>query len=308
MLLAGVILALLFAPPHFPAEAQEGMIQIGVLLSYDLAPYQETLQGFKQYLQEREAKVNLIVYNLKGETSQATPALTEFKSCGARLLFTLGTLALDSACRDSTVTPIIASMVMNTQELKKTRHITGVALEFPLEVQLQWLRRFLPHCRHVGVLFNPKENQRKIETAGRLAEKMGIRLVPQEIRTPQDLPGAMDYLARRAEVIWGVADNLVITPQTARELLLLSFRNGIPFVGLSSAWAEAGALYALDRDYLDMGRQCGEMAWKVLQGTPVEAIAPADPRKVVYYVNQKTAAHLKLELPEELLRGARRVY
>jgi putative ABC transport system substrate-binding protein len=307
-LLTGLILAVLLTPPHPPAAAQDDLSHIGVLLSYDLAPYQETLQGFRQYLMEQGAKVNFLVYNLKGDAAQAAPAVKEIRSGGAKLLFTLGTLALDAACREGADIPMIASLVMNTADLRKRSHLTGVALEFPLETQLHWLRRFLPRSRHVGVIFNPRENKPKMEAAARLAQKMGLDLVGLEVQTPQDLPGAMDNLAKRADVLWGVPDSLVITPQTARELLLLSFRSGIPFIGLSATWVEAGALYALDRDYVDVGRQCGEMAWKVLQGSPAGAIPPATPRKMVYFVNLKTAAQMKLDLPEELVRGARQVF
>ena len=71
---------------------------------------------------------------------------------------------------------------------------------------------------------------------------------------------------------------------------------------------KAGAFYALDWDFTDLGMQCGEMALKVLQGTQINALPPGGPRKVVYAVNQKTARHMKIEIAETLVRSAREVF
>jgi putative ABC transport system substrate-binding protein len=80
------------------------------------------------------------------------------------------------------------------------------------------------------------------------------------------------------------------------------------FSGLSASWVKAGALYALERDYEDLGAQCAEMALKVLDGTRASALPPVMPRKVGYALNARTAEHLKLRLTPELLDGAVEVF
>ena len=162
----------------------------------------------------------------------------------------------------------------------------------------------MPGQRNIGVLFNPAENQGRIDEATRAAKDMGLNLHARRVETPKDLPAALESLSNRADVLWGVADQVVLNPQTVRPILLFSLHNRIPFVGLSATWVKAGALYALDRDYGDIGRQCAEMAVKILQGTAPRSIAPAPPRKVVYSVNMKTARILKLDIQSGLLQGA----
>jgi putative ABC transport system substrate-binding protein len=173
---------------------------------------------------------------------------------------------------------------------------------------LQWLQRFLPQKKIVGVLFNPKENGDKIETATKLASDLGLRLIARAVETPQDLPDALENLARQIDVLWGIADQTVLSPQTAEAILLTAFRHRIPFVGLSMSWVKAGALYALDRDYLDLGAQCGEMALQLLQGAQASALPPIAPRKVVYSLNLKTASYMKVDIPEALIKGAQQVF
>jgi putative ABC transport system substrate-binding protein len=181
-------------------------------------------------------------------------------------------------------------------------------MEFPLETQFQWLRNVLPQNRTVGVLFNPQENRRTIEEANRIAQSLGLLLIAVEVQTPQALPDALKSLAREADVLWGIPDQTVLSPQTAKPLLLFSFRNRIPFVGLSTPWVEAGALYALDRDYTDLGVQCGELALQILQGKPAKSLPPVSPRKIVYALNLKTAQYMKVDIPQALVAEARQVF
>jgi hypothetical protein len=59
------------------------------------------------------------------------------------------------------------------------------------------------------------------------------------------LLGALAALTNSADVLWGIADDMVMTTETARSILLFSLRNRLPLIGLSGAWVKAGALMAL---------------------------------------------------------------
>jgi putative ABC transport system substrate-binding protein len=158
------------------------------------------------------------------------------------------------------------------------------------------------------VLFNTKENRDKVESAARVAQGLGLKLVMREVQTPRDLPQALDSMANQADALWGIADQMVLSPQTAEPILLFSLRNRIPLAGLSTSWVKAGALYALDRDYVDLGAQCGDMAMKVLQGARASSLPLTTPRKVLYSLNLKTANHMKLDIPQPLIDGAQQVF
>jgi putative ABC transport system substrate-binding protein len=304
---AAVWLAAIFGvgawvPPCAAAE------QIVVLASRDAPPYAQAIGGFRDYLKERGVKMELRVQALEGDAAKARDVVGEVLQEGASLIFTLGSLATKSACDQIRETPIVAGLILNAGEWKGAGNITGVALEFPLETELEWLQRFLPGRERVGVLFNAKENREKVERAARLAGQVGLDLVALEVNRPKDLPGVLKGLSRRIDVLWGMPDQVVFSRQTAKAILLFSFRNRIPFVGLSRAWVKAGALYALERDYRDLGAQCGEMAFKILQGETVDSIPAASPRTVTYVLNRKTMRHLKLSIPEDLIRGASKVF
>jgi len=307
-LLAVLMLAVLGIIGDGFADGSAEESRIVILTSSRAAPYEEALAGFQQALRQQGVRAIFEVYSLEGETPRVAQVLQDVKQGGSALLLTLGTAATQRARQDITTVPIIAGLVLSADEFKGAPNISGVTLDFPVTLQLEWLRRFLPTAKTIGVIYNPRENQQRIEAASRVAHELGLKLESQQVSDTRELPTALETLAKKIDVLWGMVDELVLTPQTAKHILLFSFQNRIPFVGLSTAWVKAGAVYALDWDYTDLGMQCGEMALKVLRGTPINALPPMVPRKVVYALNQKTARHMKIEIAETLVHGAREVF
>lgn len=280
-----------------PSEAA-GPDTVAVLLSTEAPPFDQVLEGFRDYFEQKNIPVDIDVLH-DGLAAEAQ---------NVKLIFALGSEALVQARARNPDLPIVAGMILRREDLTSLPKTTGVYLEFPVDTQLRWMRRILPEARRIGVVYSRAENMERVANAKRVLEQMGFQLVPQEVSDPRELPAALENLANTADVLWGVNDQVVLNPQTARHILLFSFRNRIPFVGLSNAWSRAGALYSLDRDYQDIGRQCGEMAWRILQGEPTRSISPVPPRKLTYSLNLKAAKRMKLDIPPSVRQGAEKVY
>jgi len=282
-------------------------VRVSVLVSQDAGPYQEALSGFKRYLEQQGMKVTYDIHALHGDASLASSALRLAVQNKVRLVLTLGSMATRAAVKQTPELPIVAGMILTGEDLEKAPNATGVVLEFPAETELRWLTRLLPKEKRIAVLFNSGENQSRIEAASLAAKSLGLILEPRKLESPRDLPSALESLASQADALWGIADPVVLNPQTAQPILLFSLRNRIPFIGLSLTWVKAGALYALDRDYTDIGMQCGELALRIIQGKSAGTLPTVVPRKAVYSVNLKTARQLKVEIPKDLLDGAQSI-
>jgi len=302
-----IVFALVFVSARLTLSVAQNT-PIVIVTSQDTSPYQEVVTGFRRYLEQQRIEGPVLVYSLQNDLAATKALLSTTKKEGARLFLTVGSQATHLALQEAGETPVIACMVVNSAEVQKATNATGVNIDFPIETQLQWLQRFLPERKTVGILYNPKENQEKVEEAFKVARALGLKLVARPVDTPQSLPDALESLANDADVLWGFTDKTVLSPQTAEPILLFSFRHRIPFTGLSSSWVKAGALYALDRDYIDLGAQCGEIAVKVLQGVRAGSLPPVAPRKVTYAVNLKTAQHMKVDITPSLLEGAQHVF
>jgi putative ABC transport system substrate-binding protein len=166
----------------------------------------------------------------------------------------------------------------------------------------------LPQVKNVGVIYSSEENRILMQQADKLLAKQGLTLHQVQIDDPAKIMDALKRLERRVDVLLGLTDSTVLNTSTAKDVLLFSLRNRIAFVGLSEAWVKAGAIYALERDYQDMGRQCGEMALKILAGQQPEALKPVSPRTVRYFLNQQIAERLKINVSDELIANAEAVF
>ena len=285
--------------------------RIVVVLSADAMPYQQALAGLRRNLLATMPGARLEVVALGGDTARVGDAVQAIRGGGApvALVVTLGTLATRTLIARVPDVPIVAGMILNAAELHSTANVTGVYLEYPVEVELDWLRRLVPEGRRVGVLYHGDEGGQRVADARRVAAAAGGAFTVVAIRVdgPADLPDALAQLTNRADVLWSLNDPVVYNPETARSLLLFSLRNRIPLVGQSTAWVRAGALYALDRDYDDVGAQCADLAARIVAGEAVGTLPPAPPRKVRYTLNLKTAATLGFPLPDAVVRGAAEV-
>lgn len=302
-LLTFALLSVASAPQGDAAEAK-----MAVLISASGLPYDQTLEGFQRAMVRSGKKISYSLFHLAGSAAKAETAVRASKANKASLLFTVGTIATQQALREADDIPVVAVLVMNDGMLNQAPNATGVLLDYPIDTQLQWINRVLPDVRTVGVVVHSAYNRERLDAATRTAAGMQIRLLTQEIGSAAELPGALARLGNNADVLWGIADPLVLAPENAKQLLLFSFRNRIPLIGPSSSWVKAGALYSLDWDYHDMGAQGAEMALQVLNGARVGSLSPAFPRKISLSLNRGIVQTMKLRVSETIFREAHVVY
>jgi len=293
---------------HQPVPAVAATPKVVIVLSQESSPYTDMVQGFRVSLAGAGVQAEIEIHNLKGNSANAPKVIRFLKNEPPTMFLTVGSLATQAVLAEHEKVPVIASLTAHLEKLRKKGNLTGVGLEFSLESQFEVMRRILPELATVGVLYSPQENQVIIDQAQNLAKKLGIKLVTRPVETPHGIPDALESLANNVDLLWGITDHVVVSSQTAEPILLFSFRNKIPFAGLSAPWVKAGSLYALERDYGDIGSQCAEIAVKVLNKTNPRTIQVDPPRKVLFSVNLKTARSMKIELPQQVIDRASQVF
>lgn len=297
------------AGPLQPSTAsEEGKWHIVVLVSHDAPPYREALKGFRRSISQHGADAVVEEFDLQHDAMKIAAALEKARHERNRLVLTLGTPATELAETEGKTLPLVACLVLNTDVLAKGSNSTGVLLQVSLKQQFDWMQRLLRPGAKIAVLYNPRENQGRVDEAERIARDAGFELVPVLVATPQMLPTALDDAVSRSDALWVIPDSLVVSPETAKTLLLASFRSHVPMIGLSSAWVKAGALFALDWDYEDVGAQCGEVAMQVLAGTRPGSLAPVNARHTTYALNLRTAREMRVGLSDSLIGSASQVF
>jgi putative ABC transport system substrate-binding protein len=285
------------------AQAQAAP-NIAVLTSNDTPASADILDGFRSSLAQQGVKSDLVIHSMENSQEKADLVLAKLRETKPDLVLALGSLAVKSVGEHLTGVPVIASMVLDKTVFKQYENVTGVALEFPVKEQIAWMQKILPDIRNVGVIYSSEENKARIANASKLFKKRGRALQQKRISAPSELMPALKQLKNRVDAFWGVSDAMVLNSKTAQKLLLFSLRQRIPFVGLSKAWVKAGALYALERDYFDVGQQCAEMAKLSLAGKDINNMAAVTPRTIRYSLNLKIAKKIKVKLSQEIIAGA----
>lgn len=291
-----------------PVPVAAASLKVVIVLSQESSPAADMVEGFRTALTGAGVQAQIEIHNLNGRSENALNVLRPYKNEPPTMFLTVGSLATQVVLAEHGEVPVIAGLTAHLETFRKKRNLTGVGLEFSLESQFQIMRSILPDLGTVGVLYGPKENQQTIDAALRLAAKLSVKLVPKPVESPRDIPDALESLVNNIDLLWGITDQVVVSPQTAEPILLFSFRNKIPFAGLSTPWVKAGSFYALERDYGDIGNQCAEIAVKILNKTAPNTIQVVPPRKVLLSINLKTARAMNLKLSEQIIRGASQVF
>ncbi len=290
---AAALAAVLLAGALLPlgAMAAERLV---VITSGELGSYQQVQAG----LQHAFPGAEMMQVNPDVATAVAH-ALARLPRDAA--IVTLGRRASVLVAEVAPPNPVVNCMARGEPAARGS----AVPLEVPLDTQIAWVKRLIPAARNVGILFDPAQNERRVPELTAAWKRAGFVPVLEPVAGPAALPGALTRLTQNVDVLYAIPDTTVYAAEHSRPLLLFSFRNRVPLVGPSEGWVRAGALYALEWDYADIGRFCGALALRHLAGT--KAPAPPPPRTRVV-VNARTAAHQRVQWDDDVRRAFDRVY
>jgi putative ABC transport system substrate-binding protein len=269
-----------------------------VLSSSDALPYQQAIAGI------HATGLPVDVLQATGEADASLRAAL-LRAGRDGVVVTLGASAAAIAAQAAPSVAVVNCMVLGNDPAKAPAGTTVVPLDIPFDTLLLWLKRLLPDAHNVGVLFDPAQNERRAADAAAALQHAGYTPLLEAVPGPSALPAALKRLTNSADVVQSIADTTVFNAQHSRALLLFSFRNRIPLVGPSDAWVRAGALYAVDWDYADLGRFCAATAARQAAGGRTPAPPPA---RTQVSVNLRSAEQLRIKWDPELLRQVNRVY
>ena len=274
--------------------------KIVAISSDDTAPYSLAMSGL--------ARLNVSVerFQLPADAERAIAAAisrggrgTAVVAFGAAAAAIAGNVAKDT----TTGLPVVNCMILDATPASAAS--INVPLEIPMDTQAAWIQRLLPRARTVGILFDPARNELRASESAAAMKRAGLVVLSEPVPNPPALPVALQRMQNHVDVVQALADPTVYAPEHARALLLFSFRHQIPLVGPTESWVRAGALFALDWDYADLGRYCGALALRQLAG--VKTPPPPPPRTRVV-ANGRSAEQLRIHWDAQTLQLIDRVY
>lgn len=281
---------------------------VAVLTSADVDAYRSAVAGFKSVLvRHRVAKE----YDMNGDFDRGRGQLSEIESeVQPDLILAVGAWALQVVAEKGTTIPTIYTMVLNPPAIlgQQSTTITGASMNVPTERALGILVTLGPEVRRIGVVFDPSHTAYLLAEARQTALP-GLEFVALEVSSPGEAVSAFKTLQDQGvDALWILPDDTVLkSPKILEEVILSSLKRGIPLLGSSPRHAEMGAplsLYFANSE--DIGRQAGELANQVFEGSPA-SLPFTKARKVDLVVNLRTAEKHGIRIPDEILAGASRI-
>ncbi len=298
--------------PNVASYALEPVIAVVSIKSVN--PYNQAFSGFEQELKDSGVKKFLYQFDLGSFEDNQGELVNKINILKPNLIFAIGTKATLFAQENFKEVPIISSMVLSPVKSGVSGNPEGlgdstveVSLDIPLEVQFKKLKEVLPSVKRVGVLYNAKDYE-WIKRVAMVGRKYGLAIVAKPVNAGTDVPRLLDEIVKEVDCLWAQADNLIYNVQSSEYIILTLIRNKLPFMAFSSSYVKAGALFALECDYVNIGRQSAILAIRILKGADPKLIASVEPKKVMLVVNQRIAQLIGINIPLEIMNQAKEVY
>lgn len=189
-----------------------------------------------------------------------------------------------------------------TGRARRRSQFSAIYLDQPLVRQFNLVRRTLPGRQRVSALLGPDSAPLlpRLRSAAKLA---GLELSSEEVGQEEEIVPALARVLASSDVLLALPDGLVFTRDTARAVLLTSYRHRKPLIGFSQGYVGAGALAAVYSSPAQIARQTAEL----LQALPPGRIALPEPLYPAYFsvaVNRSVARALALDVPDDALLAA----
>jgi ABC-type uncharacterized transport system substrate-binding protein len=171
--------------------------------------------------------------------------------------------------------------------------------------RLGLLHEIVPQAAVVGFVVNPNYAQataqiRQIEDA---AHATGLQIYVLRVSNDEDIDIAFKTVAQqRIAAVIVAADPFIDTRRD--KIISLSAQQAVPTMYQFREHAAAGGLMSYGIDLIDVYRQVGIYAARVLKGAKPADLPVMEPTKFEFIINLKTARALGLEINPQLLTNA----
>jgi putative tryptophan/tyrosine transport system substrate-binding protein len=313
-----LILGALLAAGARSALAQSAKVfRLGILVNNDTTGEGEVLKGLHEHGYDEGR--NLIVERRYSKgVAERWPALAgELVALKVDAIYVETTPAALAARQASGTIPIVISTAIDpvgaglAQSLAHPGgNITGLAVLAPeiSEKALSLLKEAVPALNRVAVLWNDANPAfasvwQKVDAT---AHSLGLELLSQPARTPQDFPGVLTAMAsRHPDGVLVLQDAFVL--QYNRQIVEFALQEHVASVSTLRAFAELGGLMSFGPNLDALARKAADYLDKIFKGQKPADIPFEQPTTFDLVLNLKTAKALGLTIPPLLLAQADQV-
>lgn len=296
----------------------QGSYVIGISQFAEHGSLDNCREGFLQGLAEAgivEGQNLTVLYdNSQADMSMASTIADSFVSQKVNLICGIATPSAMSAynsCMNTDI-PVIYTAVSDPvasglakEDGSSVGNITGTSDYLAVTEQLEMIRKIMPDAKKIGIIYTTSETN-SISTVAeyeKYAADYGFEIVSTGINQISEVELAAKDMVTKVDCITNLTDNTVVS--ALQTVIAAANDAGIPVFGSEVEQVKAGCVASMGLEYVELGKQTGAMAAKVLKGEAkaselnFEVISEAS-----LYVNTAAAAKINLTLDEDFVNGA----
>ncbi|KLU60855.1 ABC transporter substrate binding protein [Peptococcaceae bacterium CEB3] len=200
------------------------------------------------------------------------------------------------------VTDPVAAKLVNSNENPGT-NVTGTTDMNPIKEQFALLKELVPQVKKVGIIYNAGEvnSQVQVKIAKGVASQMGLQVVEATVASTADVQQATQSVVGKVDVIYVPTDNMVVS--AAPTVLQVANQAKVPVISGESSVVDKGGLATIGINYENLGKQTGEMAIKVLNGSKPESMPIEGQKDFDTVINRTCADLLGIKVPDALKKA-----
>lgn len=289
-------------------------VVVGILQTATHSALDDAREGFIESLKAKGyEKAEFVVKNPEGDPTSMNQMATELvrKSDIVLGIGTPAALALQSA-RDSEQIDLVILFTAVTDPISiglmddatKPTDITGTNDMNPVADQVDLIIELVPSIKKLGILYKVDETNSLVQAnlAKEQAAKKGIEVVVRTVSEVIEISAATTAIIQNdgAEAIYLPTDNLIASNMPA--VVVVSDEKGVPTICGEAGMIESGGTITYSINYKTLGLLTGEMAAKILSGTPCSEVpsTSVDASGIEVVINEEVIEKLGLTVPQSI--------
>ena len=311
-IIASIIIAVLALTMSLTALA-DGIPTIGINQYGEHASLDNCRIGFLQGLADAglvEGEDFAVDYQNAGfDNAIAAQIGQNFSATNVALMCAIATpsaTACFAAAEDKDIPVVFTAITDPVEAGLDSGNVTGTSDKLPVEAQLDLIRKLQPDADTIGIIYTTSEPN-SVSAIAEYQEKcgdFGFTVEVIGVTAQSEVTQAADTLiSKGVDCFSNLTDNNVVG--VLPSILEKTDEAGIPIYGSEVEQVKLGCVAAAGIDYVELGRQTGMMAAKILTG---EASAYDMPYETIseygIYVNSSAIEALGITVPEDVAEKA----
>jgi len=250
-------------------SSETGVQKVAVLVSLNIRPYLEAVEGLKEGFSEQNVSV-IEVFNMEEYTDNAQNILPKtLKDKKFDICIAVGPEAARFIWTEDRAgqTVKIYTMVLHPDKMvESAESVCGISLDIPVNIMMQIFSKVLPSFKRIGLLYDPNNNS---EFAGRAvleADVMDLEIIPLEVSLRKQIPEVLKKKWGEIDALWLIPDQTIITESLVGYIIKEAISNGVAVFGYNRFFYENGAALSTILDYGEIGKRTAQLSLAMLRG------------------------------------------